>query len=239
MHPLPRAYNRCGMNPIAPSPAASRLEAVPLFPLPNVVLFPRAILPLHIFEERYRAMIADALVGDRQVAMALLRPGWEKSYHGRAEIEPIVCVGTILSHEQLPDGNYNLLLQGHTRATVVAETMGGVVECPYRLATLEPLAEPAVFEIDLEPERQQMIQLFDSSAFGAIDAANTFRQLVNSDGLPTTMVADLIAFTFLEDVWLKQSLLAEPDGRKRVGRTIGAMQSLQRRLRLPRSISMN
>ena len=68
-------------------------DSVPLFPLPNTVLFPRAVLPLHIFEERYKTMTADALRGRRQIAMALLRPGWEKSYYGAPEIEPIVCVG--------------------------------------------------------------------------------------------------------------------------------------------------
>src|SRR3954451_1252177 len=93
------------------------LGVVPLFPLPNVVLFPRAVLPLHIFEERYRAMIADALNGQRQIAMALLKPGWERDYYSRPEIEPIVCVGQILTHEQLGDGNYNLLLQGSVRAS--------------------------------------------------------------------------------------------------------------------------
>src|SRR5580700_7348822 len=97
------------------------LTAVPLFPLPNVVLFPRAILPLHIFEERYKAMTADALVGDGRIAMALLQPGWEKSYYERPRIEPVVCVGRILSHEQLPDGKYNFLLQGMLRATIVRE----------------------------------------------------------------------------------------------------------------------
>src|SRR5438552_2023140 len=90
----------------------AKLDSVPLFPLPNVVLFPRAVLPLHIFEERYKAMTADALNGDRRIAMALLRPGWERSYYGRPQIEPVVCVGKILSHEKLPDGKYNFLLQG-------------------------------------------------------------------------------------------------------------------------------
>ena len=52
--------------------------STPLFPLPNVVLFPRAVLPLHIFEDRYKAMITDALRGNRLIAMALLKPGWEK-----------------------------------------------------------------------------------------------------------------------------------------------------------------
>src|SRR5438093_6138151 len=92
------------------------LPAVPLFPLPNVVLFPQAVLPLHIFEERYKAMTADALSGDRVIAMALLRPGWEKSYYARPDIEPVVCAGRILSHEKLPDGKYNFLLQGVVRA---------------------------------------------------------------------------------------------------------------------------
>src|SRR5437762_11771699 len=88
------------------------LSAVALFPLPGVVLFPRAVLPLHIFEDRYRAMMADALAGGRLIAVALLKPGWEKTYYGRPEIEPVVCVGQILSHEKLADGKYNLLLQG-------------------------------------------------------------------------------------------------------------------------------
>src|SRR5437588_1726053 len=86
------------------------LSSVPLFPLPNVVLFPRAVLPLHIFEERYKAMMAGTLGGDRQIAMALLKSGWEKNYHGKAALEPVVCVGRILTHERLPDGRYNFLL---------------------------------------------------------------------------------------------------------------------------------
>src|SRR3954447_23386098 len=87
-------------------------EVVPLFPLPNVVLFPKAVLPLHIFEERYKQMTADVLRSHRQGARALLRPGWEKNYYGRGVIEPVVCLGAILSHERLPDGRYNFLLQG-------------------------------------------------------------------------------------------------------------------------------
>src|SRR5271170_4410028 len=95
------------------------LSAVPLFPLPNVVLFPRAVLPLHIFEERYKAMTADALSGDHLIAMAVLGPGWEREY--RPEIEPVVCLGRIISYEKLPDGRYNFFLQGQIRAKIVRE----------------------------------------------------------------------------------------------------------------------
>jgi len=63
-------------------------DLLPLFPLPNVVLFPGVFLPLHIFEPRYKEMVADALAGDRIIGMALLRPGWEADYEGRPPIYP-------------------------------------------------------------------------------------------------------------------------------------------------------
>src|SRR5688500_2705738 len=135
------------------------LSAVPLFPLPGVVLFPRAVLPLHIFEDRYRAMTADAIAGDKVIAMALLKPGWEKSYYGRPAIEPVVCVGRILSHEKLPDGKYNFLLQGVQRARIIRErddTGRPGDETPYRTAQLQPLEETPAVEIDLEEERRRL-----------------------------------------------------------------------------------
>src|SRR5947209_790301 len=137
------------------------LSAVSLFPLPNVVLFPRAVLPLHVFEERYKAMIADALRGDRQIAMALLRPGWEKNYHGKPAIEPVVCVGKILTHERLPDGRYNFLLQGHTRARLVRELES---DRPYRLAELELLPEDPAMEIDLDEDRRRILATFENGS---------------------------------------------------------------------------
>ena len=63
-------------------------ELLPLFPLPNVVLFPNVFLPLHIFEPRYREMVADALASDRMIGMVLLRPGWEHDYEGRPPVYP-------------------------------------------------------------------------------------------------------------------------------------------------------
>ena len=195
---------------------------VPLFPLPNVVLFPRAILPLHIFEERYKVMTADALEGDRQIAMALLRPGWEKNYYGQAEIEPVVCIGTILSHERLPDGKYNFLLQGQTRARISREIKrqpGG-----YRVAEVVPIEETKVMEIDLDDQRQRLKEILEEP--GLVQGSGLirqFRQMLTSP-LPTADIADLIAFNLLEDVNLKQSLLAQPDVRRRVERVVRAVE---------------
>jgi Lon protease-like protein len=85
---------------------------LPLFPLPNAVLFPNVFLPLHIFEPRYRQMVAEALEGDRIIGMTLLRPGWEADYEGRPAIYPIGCAGLITFAERHKDGRYNIVLRG-------------------------------------------------------------------------------------------------------------------------------
>src|SRR5438067_9036914 len=96
-----------------------------LFPLPNLVLFPYVIQPLHIFEPRYRRLMADALADDRLLAMALLKPGWEEAYHKRPAIHPVVCLGKIFKEEHLPAGRYNLLPHGLARARVLAASPTG------------------------------------------------------------------------------------------------------------------
>src|SRR5437762_3240134 len=92
-----------------------------LFPLPNVVLFPHMVLPLHIFEPRYRQMTADALAGDKLIAMSLLQPGWESDYEGRPALHPVACLGQIVDHQRLPDGRFHLHLRGLSRIRIVRE----------------------------------------------------------------------------------------------------------------------
>lgn len=195
-------------------------SAVPLFPLPNVVLFPRAVLPLHIFEERYKAMFADALGCRRQIAMALLAPGWERNYHGKAAIDRVVCIGDILSHERLPDGRYNFLIQGRTRARIVRE----LDHQPYRIAALTALVERKVMEIDLAAERRRLVAAFAEDRLASTGMGRRFRDLLGGP-VPTSDIADLVAFNFLEDISLKQSLLAECDVRARVHRIVDAFES--------------
>lgn len=204
---------------------AAVLPAVPLFPLPNVVLLPLAVLPLHIFEQRYKIMTADALQGDKQIAMALLKPGWEKNYYNTPAIEPIVCVGTIVSHEHLPDGKYNFLLQGHTRARIAREVRPAGTP-PYRRADLQPLSEPPLLEIDVSDQRNRLQSLLTDSAFAAIPLVHQFLQMLNGP-LSTSDIADLLAFNLLDDVNLKQQLLEEPNPRRRIDRVILALEQLR------------
>jgi Lon protease-like protein len=110
---------------------------IPLFPLPNVVLFPNVFLPLHIFEMRYRDMVSDALAEDRIIGMALLRPGWEDHYEGRPPIYPVGCAGLITHAERLDDGRFNIVLQGLEKFRVVDEDDSR----PYRLARVDGIEE--------------------------------------------------------------------------------------------------
>jgi hypothetical protein len=123
------------------APGAQRPGAlpptIPLFPLPDVTLFPNATRPLHIFEFRYRAMVADALKGDRIIGMVLLRPGYEADYDGRPPVYPIGCAGVITAVEELPDGRYLILLQGLVKFRVKSEGQ----RRPYRLARVDALPE--------------------------------------------------------------------------------------------------
>jgi Lon protease-like protein len=119
-------------------------DLLPLFPLPNVVLFPGVFLPLHIFEPRYREMIADALAGDRLIGMVLLRPGWEADYDGRPPVFPIGCSGVITHVEQSDDGRYNIVLRGLERFRIVEENH----ERSYRRAAIDTLPEQLPAETD-------------------------------------------------------------------------------------------
>jgi uncharacterized protein len=110
---------------------------VPVFPLPNVVLFPHAAMPLHIFELRYRTMVREALSGERLLVMALLKPGWESDYHGSPDFHRLGCLARIDLVEWLPNDCYDLRVIGVTRVRIERMTR----EYPYRAARVEPLPQ--------------------------------------------------------------------------------------------------
>jgi Lon protease-like protein len=121
---------------------------LPLFPLPNVVLFPNVSLPLHIFEPRYRDMTRDALEGDRIIGMVLLRPGWEQDYDRQPPVYPIGCAGLITHSEQLDDGRFNIVLRGLEKFRVLHE----IGDRSYRVAQVDSITEATV-EADREAMR--------------------------------------------------------------------------------------
>lgn len=122
----------------APGPAVSLPPAIPIFPLQDVMLFPGASRPLHVFEPRYREMVADALAGDRIIGMVMLRAGYEDEYAGNPPIYDVGCAGMITNVERLPDGRYNVVLNGLTKFRIRREDRSR----SYRVAEVEALPEP-------------------------------------------------------------------------------------------------
>jgi hypothetical protein len=134
---------------------------IPLFPLPEVVLFPGMPRPLLIYEPRYREMVADALKGDRIIGMVLLRPGYEKDYEGRPPVYAVGCAGRIEEYEQLPDGRYGIFLRGLTTFRIVGEDQRKA----YRLARVEAIPEQLTDEElgPLSTVRERLSQLLYTS----------------------------------------------------------------------------
>lgn len=129
-----------------------------LFPLPRVVMFPHVVLPLHIFEPRYRQMTEDALAGDRLVTMVQLRPSTLGTVGamGSPPIETVACLGRILQHERLPDGRFNFLLLGRKRVRLRHELS---TDRLYRVAEADILDDLASNEPE-EPRRHELARLF-------------------------------------------------------------------------------
>jgi Lon protease-like protein len=137
-------------------------RVIPLFPLPDVVVFPQVVLPLHIFEPRYRAMVADARDGDRVIGMCLLRPGWEPDYHGRPPVFPQGCAGRVEKLEELPDGRFNILLRGLARFRVLSEIPGGA----YRRVEVERLPDPFGTSAVLDQARRRVMAAIGRASDG-------------------------------------------------------------------------
>lgn len=132
--------------------------SIPIFPLPNVVLFPGVFLPLHIFEPRYRQLVADAAEGDRLIGMTLLRPGWEADYAGRPPVYDTGCAGVLTHMEPLEDGRYNIVLKGVQKFRVLSEEEEEEDGRLYRVASIAALADP-IGELERDTLRAARHQL--------------------------------------------------------------------------------
>ena len=131
---------------------------VPVFPLPNAVLFPHARLPLHVFELRYRILVRDALAGPRLIALALLAPGWERDYRDAPEFFSVGCVGRIDRAEWQPNDCYDLELVGVSRVRFTRVLR----EFPYRSVHVETLPQHPYPEDDplVKVEHQALRETF-------------------------------------------------------------------------------
>lgn len=173
---------------------------LPLFPLPNVVLFPNVFLPLHIFEERYRAMVQDALAGDRIIGMVLLQDGSEQG----APVPPVYnvgCSGLITHSESAGEERSNIVLRGLERFRILKEDHTR----PYRQAMVRPLPEPTIGDTALQRHRERLEELLSQRLKATRSETWIPSQMANGD-----LVNALSQYLELDAVE-KQALL-ERDG---------------------------
>jgi hypothetical protein len=180
-------------------------DLLPLFPLPNVVLFPNVFLPLHIFEPRYREMVADALASDRLIGMVLLKPGWERDYEGRPAVYPIGCSGVMTHAERLADGRYNIVLRGVERFRILEEDHSR----SYRRAIVEPVADGVLTSDDRAIVRTQRAKL-ETFLEGRAEADRKIPGSMGDEDLINAL-AQYLDFEALE----KQALLEQKNLRAR------------------------
>ncbi|MCW8131486.1 MAG: LON peptidase substrate-binding domain-containing protein [Planctomycetota bacterium] len=186
---------------------------VPVFPLPGVVLFPGTVMPLHIFEPRYRALLQDALAGEKLIAMGNLREGWQTHYHGRPPIHEVLGVGRIAACQELQDGTYNIALVGVARCQVRAELPETK---PYRVAQVALLKDLPLKGPDLQRESKEFRDALCEVAGHLIRRSMKpeAREVMEKSLLERQeagQAADFLAGVFLQEPSQRQRLLENID----------------------------
>jgi Lon protease-like protein len=202
-------------------------DQVAVMPLPNAILFPRVMLPLYIFEPRYKSMLADCLQADRMFAVALLRSGWEKKGQS-AQPYPVASIGVIRTCVARPDGTSNLILEGVARVHIVEYTKLR----PYRLARIEPLES---FEENVQPPRAELVAAVANLAKARAKFGNELPKSVINSLLAVKSsdhLSDLVSYTLLDDYHQKQRMLETLDVNARLGKLVELLQQQIRQFEL-------
>jgi Lon protease-like protein len=193
-----------------------------LFPLPNLVMFPHILQPLHIFEPRYRELMEDALATDKLITMALLSSDSEISSPSPA-IEPIACLGRIVSHERLDDGGFNLLLMGLGRVKILSELPP---TRRYRTANVDLIVEKKEKQtLASENLRKQLTDLFEKIMEQFLPTTEQLKEVLASKVSLGTLT-DVIGYSLNLPLAFKQELLSELNVQRRARRLMEEMNLL-------------
>lgn len=201
-----------------------------LFPLPNVVLFPGVLLPLHIFEPRYRQMLSDALDSDRLISLVLLKPGCDEfAEDPPPPIASVGCIGRVIYHNGLADGRSNLILKGLRRISIDAELPQ---DAPYRTARVTILNDgPSSDQNESTRDAVQRVISVMSEILSSLGRGAEAEKLSVASELPPGRLCDLACHCLGFDVQAKQSMLEELHVGRRVQGLLAWMDALLQSIR--------
>lgn len=198
------------------------LSSLPIFPLPNCVLLPGGLLPLHVFEPRYRELTRDCLAGHHLMGIARLRPGYGGTYYGRPPVYETCGVGKIICSEELPDGRFALLLRGVARVEIARELP---MNRNYRMVEALPLIDRTVDDADARDHHHKLIKLCDRLAEVIEQGGSQLRDLARAFESPGAC-ADAVAAALIMDTDTRQELLEASCPLHRLQRTLGHVSHL-------------
>ena len=201
--------------------------SLPIFPLLDLTFFPRTMLPLHIFEARYRAMITDCLSRDRRLAVVGLRPGYEAAYEGRPAVYPVMGVGRIVQWERMATGRYNLLLQGECRARIDRELPADTL---YRMVAATPLEDEGADAPAVAPLTSRVRSAAARILATVGRSGEELQQSLDALTEPGRL-CDQIASTLIPSPTTRQALLEELHVERRLERLAAALDDLRSHLR--------
>jgi Lon protease-like protein len=204
---------------------AASVVIVPIFPLPDVTFFPHTLLPLHVFEARYRMMVIDALGRDRRLVVARLKPGYEAAYAGKPAVHAVAGLGEIVSCDRLATGRYNIVLRGDCRVRLEQELPSDTL---YRLMRARRLAD-AEPSGDVTPALTR-IRAACRALLSTLARPADLLDTALAEGQAPGVIADRVAAAVLPDADLRQGLLETLDAATRVARVADALESLVKEL---------
>ena len=200
---------------------------LPIFPLPDITFFPGTLLPLHVFEARYRAMVIDALQ-KRPAWMAIVafKPGYEETYAGKPAVREVCGAGQVVGSERLPTGRFNIVLRGECRIRIATELPSDTLYRVVRAERLEDLPLTRDVTPILTRVRDGCRRLLET-----LGRPGDLLDAALADDQPPGVVADRVASAVLPSAALRQELLETLDVGKRLTRLADGLDALVTELR--------
>ncbi len=202
-------------------------QHLPIFPLPDLVLFPHTLLPLHIFEPRYRAMTTDCLARDRRLAIVGLKPGYEPDYHGRPPVHAVAGVGRIVQCERLASGRFNMILRGEGRVQITRELPTDTL---YRIVEAEAMPDVGA-DRETVPPMVDLVRKTCRHILHAVKRATPEMEAALGEQVAPGVLCDQLASALIPVPETRQALLEEADVERRLRRLLTELSALLKQLK--------
>lgn len=199
---------------------------LPIFPLPDLVLFPHTLLPLHVFEPRYRAMTTDCLARDRRLVIVGLKAGYEPDYYGRPPVHAVAGVGRIIQCERLASGRFNMILRGEGRVRLARELPTDTL---YRVVEAEDLAEGGNDGAEV-PTLVDLVKRTCRHILQAVKRATPEMEALTEAAEPGVL-CDQVASALIPTPDVRQILLEEINVERRLQRLLAELSTLLKQLK--------